>query len=76
MIVEISDDGTNFSEAGKVTNTITSREGPAETQELGLRLNVTTRYIRIKAINGGRLPSWHESAGYPSHLFIDEVIVK
>jgi hypothetical protein len=34
------------------------------------------KYIRIKAINGGPLPAWHESAGLASHLFIDEIIIK
>lgn len=26
--------------------------------------------------DGGRLPAWHESAGNPSRLLIDEVIVQ
>jgi hypothetical protein len=47
-----------------------------QTQELGINVSLQTRYIKVKAINGGKLPSWHESAGNPSHLFIDEVIVK
>ena len=34
------------------------------------------RYVKIKAINSGKLPAWHESAGNPSHIFIDEIIVR
>ncbi len=76
MIVETSDDGKIFSPLKKIANTIPALEGKAETQEIGFTTNIKTRFLRIKAINGGPLPEWHESAGSPSHLFIDEVIVK
>lgn len=76
VIISISDDGINYSEAARIKNKVGSEETKATTQELGADLNVKTRYIRFKAINGGTLPAWHESAGKPSHLFIDEVIVK
>jgi hypothetical protein len=45
-------------------------------QELAVNVKTTTRYIKVTAKNGGVLPAWHESAGQPTHLFIDEVIVK
>lgn len=35
-----------------------------------------TRYLRIVAKNPGTLPSWHMSAGQPSYLFIDEIVIK
>ena len=35
-----------------------------------------TRHLRIVAKNPGTLPSWHMSAGWPSHLFIDEIVIK
>jgi predicted alpha-1,2-mannosidase len=76
VIFYASDDGKNFTEVKRVANTISNEMGPSQVQELGSQLDLKTRYIKIKAINGGRLPSWHESAGNPSHLFIDEVIVK
>jgi predicted alpha-1,2-mannosidase len=69
-------DGKTYSEAGRVTNSVATELKPAETQVLGAAVNTTARYIRVRAINGGRLPAWHESAGNPSHLFIDEVIVR
>ena len=76
VIFSTSEDGKNFVEMSAVQNEIDQRNGPAQTQLLGTNVNVHTRYIRVKAINGGHLPSWHESAGSPSHIFIDEVIVK
>lgn len=76
VIFYTSIDGVNFLEGGRVANTISNEIKPAETQVLGAALKGEARYIKIKAINGGKLPAWHESAGNPSHLFIDEVIVK
>jgi predicted alpha-1,2-mannosidase len=76
VIFYSSEDGKNFTEVARVQNTKPQEMGPAETQEIGTDLNLQARYIKIKAVNGGKLPAWHESAGNPSHLFIDEIIVK
>ena len=76
LIFYTSDDGKNFTEAGRVENKVDQSNGPAQTQTLGTNVNFQTRYLKIKAVSGGMLPAWHESAGNPSHLFIDEVIVK
>ena len=76
VIVEKSDDGKNWQPLITINNKIgTEAKGP-EHQQLGAAVNTNTRYIKVKAINGGKLPVWHESAGSPSHLFIDEVIVR
>ena len=48
----------------------------AEVQELGKTMSLKTRHLKIKAVSGGKLPAWHESAGSPSHLFIDEIIIR
>jgi predicted alpha-1,2-mannosidase len=71
-----SDDGKNFVEVLRVENKIAQNDGAAQTQTLGTNINLKTRYIKVKAITGGNLPSWHESAGNPSHIFIDEIIVR
>lgn len=69
-------DGKEFSLAATVKNERPVTLGPSETQRLGTTINRPARYIRVKAVNGGKLPAWHESAGNSSHLFIDEVIVE
>lgn len=76
LVVEVSPDGKNYQEAGRVKNHLPANDGPAEMQELGVKISGMTRYIKIRAVNGGSLPAWHESAGSPSHLFIDEVIIR
>ncbi len=77
LIFYTSKDGKEFVEAGRVKNMRPVEENKgAEVQELGKELNLKTRFLKIKAISGGKLPSWHESAGSPSHLFIDEIIIR
>jgi len=76
VIIYYSEDGNIFKETTRIKNKIDQFNGAAQTQVLGTNVNLTARYIKVKAINGGKLPSWHESAGNPSHIFIDEVIAR
>jgi Glycosyl hydrolase family 92/F5/8 type C domain len=76
VIFYSSNDGKSFTEIARVENEVDQKPGPAQDQELGTKVSLQTRYIKVKAVNGGRLPSWHESAGNPSHIFIDEIIVR
>jgi F5/8 type C domain len=76
VLFEISEDGKNYQPLITVKNNVEPDiKGPVH-QQLGAAVNTKARYLKIKAINGGVLPAWHESAGSPSHLFIDEVIIK
>jgi predicted alpha-1,2-mannosidase len=76
VIFETSNDGKTFQPLASVQNKISMDERGPIIQELGANVNVRARYVRVTAKNGGVLPAWHESAGQPTHLFIDEVIVK
>ncbi|MBL7742572.1 MAG: GH92 family glycosyl hydrolase [Chitinophagaceae bacterium] len=72
----ISNDGKKYTPLITVNNNAGTDTKGITHQVLGTAVNVKTRFIKVKAISGGSLPAWHESAGSPSHLFIDEVIVK
>ena len=76
VIFYSSNDGKDFTEIGRANHSMDLKNALPSVKELGAFVDLKTRYIKVKAINGGRLPQWHESAGNPSHLFIDEVIVK
>jgi predicted alpha-1,2-mannosidase len=76
VIFYASDDGKEFKEVARVQNTVDQAMDRQEVQNLGAAVSLKTRYIRVKAVNGGKLPAWHESAGNGSHLFIDEVIIR
>lgn len=81
VIVELSDDGSNYRPFGSVDNTLFPVTH--ERQELSIVHNFvvngtpqTARYVRIKAVNYGKLPDWHISAGNQAWLFVDEIEVK
>lgn len=76
VIIAVSNDGREYREVARVLNKVSNEDMKVQTQQLGASLNVQARYVKIKAVNGGKLPPSHESAGNPSHLFVDEVIVK
>jgi hypothetical protein len=73
---ETSDDGKNYQPLTTVINKVSMDEKGPVVQELGSNVKSVARFVRVKAKNGGVLPAWHESAGQPTHIFIDEVIVK
>ncbi|MGZ5191045.1 MAG: discoidin domain-containing protein, partial [Flavisolibacter sp.] len=75
LIIYASDDGENFTEIKRVANSKNQNIETIEIMHMGGEVEVKTRYIKVKAVNAGKLPAWHESAGNPSHLFIDEIIV-
>ena len=75
LIIYSSDDGKNFTEIKRIVNNKKQNIETIEVMEMGSKVETKTRYIKVKALNAGKLPSWHESAGNPSHLFIDEIIV-
>jgi hypothetical protein len=39
-------------------------------------VNRKIRYINVKGYSIGRCPDWHDAAGSPSWIFLDEVWVE
>lgn len=75
VIWEGSQDGRHFKKIAEFRLPEPAQEGPARAQLIGGPLRGTWRWLRVKALNGGPLPRNHPSAGQPTHLFIDEVLV-
>lgn len=76
VVFYASANGIDYTEVSRTKNAITQNIEKVEVQNLGTNVNIETRYIKVKVVNGGKLPAGHESAGNPSHLFIDEIIIK
>jgi hexosaminidase len=74
----ISDDGTTWQPVGDFTNRVAPEREGVILQSFEALANPGTRarFVRITAINGGRLPAWHPGAGRPSWVFADEIVVK
>jgi hypothetical protein len=73
---ETSEDGLNYQPLQAIVNTVGKDVKGPEVQYLGMDVNLNARYVRVKAVTGGPLPAWHESAGNPTHTFIDEFVVR
>ncbi len=78
VVVEISDDGTNYRPFGSVENTLypatLERQEQSNMHNFAVKSTPqSARYVRIKAVNFGKLPAWHISAGNQAWLFVDEI---
>ncbi len=75
VIYYVSDDGKNFKEYGRVENKIDSKTENVTTQVLSVEGNSQSRYVKVVAKSLMVCPPWHLSAGCPSWLFADEIII-
>jgi hexosaminidase len=70
-----STDGNNWN----LVETFKTEPAPSKSKadrDFSAKLNgVTVRYIKVTAVNTGKLPSWHENQGQPCWMFADEVVV-
>jgi len=75
--IEASTDGRNFTELYKGEDLIPIQH--LEPQIMIMQPSfaaVKARYIRVKAVQYGKLPEWHMGAGGDTHIFIDEIQVQ
>ncbi|MGD9588810.1 MAG: GH92 family glycosyl hydrolase [Pyrinomonadaceae bacterium] len=74
---EISDNGSDWKVAADVKTDIPLTEMKPTIKEFTQKITpVKARYVRIRAFNIGKIPSWHLGAGGDPWIFIDEVIIK
>jgi hypothetical protein len=76
VLFETSMDGVEFTPLPEVMNAIGKDVKGPLVQYLGREVKLKARYVRVTAFTGGPLPAWHESAGNPTHTFIDEFEVR
>jgi hypothetical protein len=34
------------------------------------------RYVRIRAVNFGKIPAWHPGSGGDAWIFMDEIVIR
>lgn len=73
----LSSDGKKYHSFNEVLNRIPPKEEQVFIQPFNFQFmaNTKARYIRIKAKNLGKCPSWHKGAGEPCWMFTDEIVV-
>ena len=73
----ISEDNINFTKVGSVENTLDPKEYEVKVKPFALQFNPkNARYVKVIATNFGKLPEWHQGAGFDAYIFIDEITVK
>ena len=75
--IELSTDGKTFTSGASIIN-----EGPDREEGVVIRDFVATfsaqtaRYVRIRALNFGKIPSWHPGNGGDAWIFVDEITIE
>ncbi len=73
---EISDDGINYKPLGSINNDISDKNFSPVSKDFALNVDVTARFVKVKAVNYGTIPDWHPGKDGQAHIFIDEIIIK
>ncbi|HET6892850.1 MAG TPA: GH92 family glycosyl hydrolase, partial [Pyrinomonadaceae bacterium] len=74
---ETSLDGNNFNRVASIQNEVPDKQYGIIGREFVKTISAQkARYIRIRAHNYGKLPSWHPGRGGNAWIFVDEIIVE
>jgi hexosaminidase len=76
VIISLSQDGKRFHSINEIRNDIPKKTDRPVIKQFSQGFPKTrARYIKVRAVNPGVCPPWHEGAGEPCWLFVDEIVV-
>lgn len=77
IIIEVSTDNINFVKVYSGENFLNIEDETAQVKNVEANFtSIAARYVRVRAKQYGKLPSWHLGAGGDTHIFVDEIMVK
>lgn len=77
LMIESSVDGKSWVKEEPILQTsILSDDNTVQLKELSKQRKLKARYIKLKAVNYGKLPQGHQGVEGQAFIFIDEVLVK
>lgn len=77
ITVEISTDNKNFVKVYEGQNFLPIEDARPQIKNVEAVFKiVSARYVRVKAMQYGKLPEWHLGAGGDTHIFADEIIIE
>ncbi len=77
LIIEVSTDNKNFVRVFSGENFLPIDDLKAQVKNVEANFTpVLARYVRVRAIQFGKLPAWHEGAGGDTHIFVDEINIQ
>jgi predicted alpha-1,2-mannosidase len=75
--VELSTDGKTFTPAAAITNDVSEKEYAVVVRDFAQTIAPQrARYVRVKAVNYGRIPDWHPGKGGDAWIFVDEIVIE
>ncbi len=74
--IELSSDGKTFGPAFSIVNAVPEDRSGVVTGDFVKTISPQqARYVRIRAINFGKIPNWHPGSGGNAWIFVDEIIL-
>jgi predicted alpha-1,2-mannosidase len=74
--ISVSDDNKNYKIISTIKNDIPDTDLSVIIKDFTIDVKISTRYVKVKAKNYGKIPIWHPEAGDDSYIFVDEVIIE
>ena len=69
----VSSDGVLYEEVARVATPVDEADKTVQIWNCEVPFAGAARYIRVRATNIGTIPEWHQAAGYPGFIFVDEL---
>jgi predicted alpha-1,2-mannosidase len=74
---ELSIDGKSFEPAITIANDVSERQEGVVTKDFVKSITPKkARYVRIRAVNFGKIPAWHPGVGGDAWIFMDEILIQ
>ncbi|MCD9187075.1 MAG: GH92 family glycosyl hydrolase [Pyrinomonadaceae bacterium] len=73
---ETSNDGENFTKIAGIKTDVAPEDMKPQIKDYFQNIApAKARYVRVKAINLGKIPAWHPGAGFDAFIFVDEIFI-
>jgi predicted alpha-1,2-mannosidase len=77
VIIEVSADGNRFTKVFSIENFLPVEDKKVQVKNIEASFTpAAARYVRVRAIQFGKMPAWHEGAGGDTHIFTDEISIR
>jgi predicted alpha-1,2-mannosidase len=74
---EVSQDNINFTKVADIKTDVDPSDMKPTIRDYKQDIPpVKARYVRVRAYNLGKIPSWHPGAGFDAFIFVDEIFVE
>jgi hypothetical protein len=75
--IELSVDGRTYGPAFSITNEVSEKQEGVVTKDFVKTISPQmARYVRIRAVNFGKIPARHPGSGGDAWIFVDEIMIE